>query len=257
MKKVNLLLLLSMLSFGVFFTSCSKDDPNAPTVSFKEGSTADGATIDVGAVATYEVVVEADEDDELKSVQVIVENVTVLDTTASGGSFTFTYEYAGTMAKTGILITFKAVAKDGGEGSANRTLNVKEATTALSAETDATWERDGGAAATGLSMFGLEWTKNTSTGAKIVPMTGTTLVQLADDAWSTISTQEGLMDAVDNATALTIYEGVAVDAAKTDYTDVIATKYNGVYYMIKIVSSSLGKNSTGGTIVTVQVKYMK
>ncbi|NJM17173.1 MAG: hypothetical protein HC896_18915 [Bacteroidales bacterium] len=125
--------------------------------------------------------------------------------------------------------------------------------TPLTDPKDAIWTRVGGSAATGLSAYGLKWTANSATSAKITKDTAEKLVLLSSGDWD-IETLEDLSAAVDAASDIAEYTGVSATAAsKNDYTDILGVKKGSDYYIIKIVSSTVATGAS--TTITINVKY--
>lgn len=114
MKKVNLLLLLSMLSFGLLFTSCGEttDETEPPVISF-EGSPAETTEIMSGDSVTYDIVVKSGSD-ELKSIKIVAANEEVFSEDLSGENYTTSYTYKPTANDIGktVLITITVESKD-------------------------------------------------------------------------------------------------------------------------------------------------
>src|SRR5690606_38214621 len=103
--------------------------------------------------------------------------------------------------------------------------NVTE--TPLSEAVDFEWERVGSNPGTGLAAYGLKWEQNTSSSAIVAIQSGTVMVELPSESWTTITTREELAAAIDGGTEITQYDGVSVTAPNL-YDDVLAVSHNGV-----------------------------
>jgi len=120
--------------------------------------------------------------------------------------------------------------------------------TPLDAEKDFTWVQIPGTSTpvSGISEFGLEWKSNGNSYIKITPATGTKLVELTAEDWTTITTKEALKARVDGiaGTGLTVWEKISVGNAT--YAElVIATQVGNNYYIIKPEKMAVDKNSDG------------
>ena len=114
-----------------------------------------------------------------------------------------------------------------------------------------TWKREGSNPGEGLDMFGLEWTKNAKGEpfAIIKPIEGVKLYEIPAEKWAEITTvdqKQALFSDGNIATAIEQYDKVSAWAGH-EFNDVIATLYNGNYYMIHIMKSTV--NTKGTTIV--------
>ncbi len=126
--------------------------------------------------------------------------------------------------------------------------------TPLTEAEEATWQRVGGTAGTGLEEFGLAWTLNQkSVMAVIRKDTAEKFVQLAEEAWEEIETLEALTEAVEEADDMDDYRGVSAEQNDT-YNDVLATVVNGQYFLI-LVKSATVTTGDAGTTVTITVDY--
>lgn len=104
------------------------------------------------------------------------------------------------------------------------------------------WERDGGNSGTGLESFGLKWESNQKeVYAVITPVEGAELFEIPSEKWAEVTTTtEKAALFGENGVALPIrdYRGVSVFYSNT-YDDVIATLYNGEYYLIHVTMSEV------------------
>ncbi len=117
------------------------------------------------------------------------------------------------------------------------------------------WVREGGAAATGLDIFGLEYRNQTKVVyANIKPVEGARLYILnaADYAITDINTLNARLT---SETEATVYRGVSVEASAT-YNDVLATVYNGRTYLIHVTNSTIEVSEYDGyRIITITGTY--
>ncbi len=172
MKKLSYLLAIIVIA-GIYFTSCSKDDTTTPqdlkpVISFKTGTglTSSDVTITVGESINLGVICTANSNSGTKlnnvKIYTIVNNAqqpSIIDSTINAAAFDATYVITFSNAFTGKLYA-EVTDKDGQKNNVSLTITVETATTPLEAAADFTWQRVGGAAATGLDMFGLKWTSN-------------------------------------------------------------------------------------------------
>ncbi len=268
MKKLSYLLGLFLVA-GAMFTSCSDegtDEPKElkPVISFKTGGTFissdvtinEGESIDVGVICTT----NSNSNAKLNNVKIytIVNNVAqaaIIDSTINTSAFDANYSITFIDAFTGKLYA-EVTDKDGQKNNVSFNITVEVATTPLDAEADFTWQRVGGAAATGLDMFGLKWTSNGKpVYAEIKKDLASKFVQLTPAQWTSITTKEDLAAAVDAGTDILEYSGVSADASGT-YDDVLATKYNDEYFIIHVTAATVEVIGSGTTI-TITGKYRK
>ena len=263
MKKINLFVSIALVGILGVFSGCEDDDGTAlgPTIDFIGGEYIDeDATVEPGAELKFKWQVTKG-DASLDEFKIVSQNEDVFGPVTGGDLDNSLYIDETTLTASeeeGVYdYVFRATDKDGNVTSETIKITVEKATTDLSAEQEAVWERTGSAAATGLSPFGLKWVSNEKAIMAVISKDAATkFVQLSSDAWTTIETQEALKEAVDAAEGITEYKGIPATAGKTDYTDVLATIYNDEYIMIKIVSST-AESVTQGTKITVNIKYKK
>jgi hypothetical protein len=248
--------LLSLLFLIGFTTSCGDDTEEieaSPTVA-NNGSTSGEVT--VGAVINIKTLVVAKA--KLSKIEVLLSNATLTSKTSflNSDSDNFTFDYTTVAADAGKTLTFtvRATDKKSQIGTLDISVTVKAATTPLSAEADFTWVREGGAAGTGLTTFGLSWTENTSSVA-IIKKGAKKLVKLTGAQYTSITTKEGLKTAVDAAADVADIRDVSVTDANKTYTDlVIATVTNDDKYYILKINSSKVESVTAGTKITIMGK---
>lgn len=118
-----------------------------------------------------------------------------------------------------------------------------------------TWTREGSDPATGLEIFGLKWTQNTSTSAIVAIDEATKLVNLGSSAWDDIQTQGELADEIDMAAEIDTYEGVSVTENDV-YDDVLGVRHDNINYLIHITDGTV-VTSTSGTTVSISGAYKK
>lgn len=264
MKKLNYFLSFVALS-GLIFTAC--DDTSNP-VGPNLNVTASSETIEPGGTVTFNWRADAG-DAKLETFTIRKDGAYATDnddlvwngvnSASSTGEIdnsddeTYLDTARFTIANAGAYeFVFTVTDKDALTGQESITITVESSTTPLSSPLDGTWQRVGSTAGTGLSDFGLKWTSNTTTNAVITKNTATKLVQLANTAWTSITTQQALIEAVDAAADMAQYTGISVTAGAS-YDDVIATINGDVYYMIKIDAATVTVGGAGTTI-TVSVK---
>ncbi len=265
MRKItNLFLALGVIALMGVTTSCEDNTTPGmgPTLSLKQtdSTISTSATVEPSSKMMFYVVAQKG-DVNLESFTVIndlgsdlnpfpLEGSTLPDKSAFNQIVTITapadegdYNY-----------TFILTDKDGLQDKQMVTIAVASASTPLSDAQTTEWQRVGGADGTGLSSFGLKWTSNTTTSAVITKDGADKFVQLTESDWESITTAEELQTKVDAGTDMDKYTGISVSDASKTYTDVLATKYNNGYFIIKIESSAVSSTASG-TTVTISVKY--
>ncbi len=126
--------------------------------------------------------------------------------------------------------------------------------TPLTEASDTTWQRIAGADGTGLGDFGLAWTLNQKTTRAVISKDGAEkFVQLDEQAWDELETLEALMEEVEASEDMEDYRGVSAEAPAT-YNDVLATIYDGRYYLI-LVESATVESTDAGTLINISVQY--
>lgn len=268
MKKLGYLLGLFFVA-GFLFSSCSDDEDTTPqelkpTITFQTGTgyTYSDETINIGDSILVGVVCTANSNSNAKltnfKIYFIENNITIptsVNETLNDPSYTGSWYIPFDEAFDGKLYA-EVTDKDGQKNSVSFNITVESATNPLDAEADFTWQRVGGTPATGLAPFGLKWTSNgQKVSAKIMKDTAEKFVELTSAQWTSIETKEDLAAAVEAATAITEYTGISADASNT-YDEVLATKYNGEYFIIHITEATVVVGGSGTTI-TITGKYKK
>jgi len=255
---------------GLVFTSCSKDEDEepqdlTPAITFQTGGdfiTSD-VTIDQGDAIKIGVVCTSNgiSGKKLESFRIymIINDATqpnIVDSTdIDATTFTTAYEITFPDVLSGKLYA-EITDKDGQKKSVSFTVTVEEATTPLGAAEDLTWQRVAGAAGTGLDTFGLEWTSNgKAVNAQIEKADdgAEKFVLLTADEWDMIETIEDLTAKVEAGDDMDMYEGISAEAT-ADYDEVLAVKYNEVYYIIHITKATV-ETSGSGTTITITGQY--
>jgi hypothetical protein len=268
MKKLSYLLGLLLIG-GFIFSACSKDEDEepqdlTPSIEFAAGGTdtiivaGDSVLVSVICASnsisgkkldTYEIYMIIDNE----NTGAIVE-VTDIDENAYAVAYYITFPDP---------LEGKLYAKitdvDGESSQLSFNITVEEGTTPLEGEQELTWQRVGGAAGTGLDMFGLKWTSNVKEVMAVIQKDGADkFVQLDAEAWTNILTKEDLMAAVDAAEDLGDYgyRGVSAEA-NGEYNDVLATLFNNEYYLIQISNGTVEVDPVTGTTITISGMYNK
>ena len=258
MKILNLLFIMSGLVTLTFLASCGEDTEDVSPILTITPSSAleleEGETFTVDVVAAENV----ESKRRLEDLTISGPESLSFDTTINASSFSATFEFVVPPVRTAAYTYTFTVTDRAGE-STTRTLSVTSVestaeTTPLDGPTSFQWQRVGGTPGTGLSQFGLQWNTNSATSAIITTSSDVILVELSSSTWSSIETKEDLAEAVDNATPITSYTGVSATAPSQTYDDVIATKVNGEYYLLR-VESSTAASSGAGTTITVDGNY--
>ena len=196
MKK--LVLALVCLVSVAFFASCNREvgDPTIQVYT-EEGCVVDGANVDINTPVLFgfKVASDAISGKELKSLVISVDGDQRVSVDLTGmTSYTFIDTITYGLDRDGILLgqsTISAILTDGNNrtATANITLNVYNPAQPLVTK-DFEWNRHGGAAATGLAEFGLEWTSNAKEiYAGIKPVEGAMLCSFNSDVWETTTNE--------------------------------------------------------------------
>lgn len=245
-------------------TGCEEDGQESlsPSLEFLGGSQYVSSDVTLAPGESFLVGLTADENVNSKSKLVnfkVERKITgqsspsvVLDSTINTSNFDIKGELVASTIETEETFTFTVTDKKGEFKSVSFIVTTENATTDLSAASAFTWERCGGTG-TGLDMFGLKWTSNTASSA-IIMEDADKLVILSASDWSSITTQEDLVDAVDNGTGVTEYDGVSVTASGT-YDDVLATKNGSNYYMLHVTSATVTAGQPCGTNIEITGEY--
>ncbi len=263
MKKLKYLAFLMIVSV-IGLTSCNGDDdkPKEPNIALNAGNgyTVNGAEIMLGETAKFGVIATPNDNSKEKLVNFKLEMIhnnlptTLLDSTFKEKNFnldilTAPFEEAGDYN-----FNFTIKDKAGKEASVSAMIKVVSGTVGLTEAAPFEWKRVAGAAGTGLEMFGLKWTSNAKVvHAQIKKDGASKFVKLNSSACTSITNEAELVAAVEAAADMEVYAGVSAEA-NSDYNDVLATVYNGKYYLIHVKN---GKIETGsaGTTITIKGLY--
>lgn len=251
MKKLALALVC--LFSVAFFASCDPEDIEnpEPTIAIlaEEGYLVDGSVIDMNVEYPYGFVAASNPltMKNLTRLVVVCGETTLCDTAISGTEFTyrgsiyFTNEDSRDLYDAEIIATVYDEA--GKTNSASLKLQIDE-----ESELEASpfqWIRANGADGTGLADFGLQWTKNVSSrfAAVIEPIPGerVTMYSVPAEKWDEVTTEsqlEALFSDGGVAEVIQDYRGISVDATQ-EYDVVLATLYNGVYYLLHITKCTV------------------
>jgi hypothetical protein len=258
MKKFKFIMLF-MVALGLGLTSCSKDEDStvdkSPNINFKGGGSyiSASANVTVGEEFVIGITASANSSsgEKLTSVKytVTANNSVVLEADSVFSATSYNVDYAFRMDNAGdAVIKFVVTDKDGETNNISLTITAVPNTTALGSATDFTWERVGGAAGTGLTAFGLKWTANLkAVNAQIKKDGATKFVKLESSTWTSITTVEALEAAVSSGIDMESFAEISVDA-NGSYDKVLATSYNGEYFLIHITSTTVLVGGSGTTV---------
>lgn len=259
MKNFKLILVFAM-ALGLAFTSCKKDDETdpidqSPSINFKGGN--DYISADATVTAGNEFIIginassNTDSGKKLESVKYTItsNNVIVGEFDSIFSENTYNVDYIFRMDNAGeAVFNFEVTDKNNEKSSVSLTITAEAGTTDLGDAEGLYWERVAGAPGTGLDSYGLKWESNLKVVHAVIAKDGADkLVQLSADAWTSITTQEDLMAAIEAGTDLVDYRGISAEAATT-YDEVLATSYNGEYFLIHLTSSEITVDNNGTTI---------
>ncbi len=258
MKKLKFIMLF-MVAIGLGLTSCSKTEDTtvdqSPNINFKGGGSYISASANVNVGEEFVIGITASSNsssgEKLTSVKytVTANNSIVLEADSVFSATSYNVDYAFRMDNAGeAVIKFIVTDKEGQTNSISLTITAVPNTTNLGTATDFTWERIGGAAGTGLSTFGLKWTANLkAVNAQIKKDGATKFVKLESSAWTSITTVEALEAAVASGTDMETFAEISVDA-NGSYDKVLATSYNGEFFLIHITSATVQVGGAGTTV---------
>lgn len=258
MKRIKLTVLM-MAVVGLFVTSCGKDDDpvidQSPNLSFKGGSeyVSANATVKVGVPFKIGVTASSNTDSKSKLVSVkytVTSNNEIIsqkDSVFKAASFDLDYNFNFTNAGAAV-IRYTVTDKKGETASKQLVITIKPETTDLPAAVPFAWARIGGAAGTGLDVFGLSWTSNAKvTSAQIKKSGATKMVKLTAAEWTSITTAEALSTAIANGTDMDTFNDVSVEASST-YDIVLGVENAGIFYMIHVTKADVTTGAAGTTV---------
>ncbi len=260
MKKLALAL-VCLISVA-FFASCTPE--GQPTISVLPGEeyVHDGDIINVNEEFNIGFTMSSsiESGQKLASFTLVIDDETFETVTLEGTEFTFERTLALNTVDTrddidNVVITGTVTDVLGKSASVTITLILDE-TQELILE-DFEWNRHGGAAATGnLAELGLAWNTNEKdVFAVITAVEGAELFEVPAEKWSQITTEPekvALFSEGGGALPIRAYKGVSAFASNT-YDDVIATRYNGEYYLIHITEGIV--STFKGTDVTIKGEW--
>jgi len=259
MKKLALALVC--LVSVAFFASCDPKIENAePAIAIhaEEGYVTNGAFVNEGSEVYFgfDVASNVETGEKLASLIVTVDDQpwdTVLFTDETEYIYRSGVVY--TPAKDSIVgtSTIAAVVAD----AAGKTNTATIELTILYQEqplttTEFTWNRHGGAAATGgLDEFGLQWTSNgKEVFAEIKPLEGAVLYEFDPAVWGNVTTELQKATLFSEQTmGIPVFNKVSAFASNS-YDYVIGTSYNGKNYLLHITEGIV--STFKGTDITIK-----
>ena len=285
MRKVNLILANAAIAATLLLSSCKKDDDEAdvvvaPSITLEQSTDGKATVADVSVDIKSELkfqlgiakgdenvkflkIEKAEGNDEASIVIVDINEKDDTDllkydseekayeVTNNGGTYEFSLTASGNEG-TVTTYTFTAKDKDGNTSSVAVKVTTNVSTTDLGSNVGFTWQRVGGADATGLSTLGLEWKSNSGGTAIVTTDAATRLVKLSSD-YSSITTVEALKTAVDAADVISQYNGVSSSESKA-YNDVLGVVNGGKYYLVNVTQSTV-TTGTAGTTIKIDGNY--
>lgn len=262
MKK--LFMALVCLVSVAFFASCDPDpvitNPEpAISVLETEGYIQNGDVIDLDVDFLYgfRCASNAETQEELARLVIICSSeafesdVLLCDTAISGTEFVYEgslyIEAKEIIGEAEIIATVTDAAGKFNKASIKFSINYDDSLVAVPFQ----WVRANGADGTGLAELGLKWEKNLKdVYAVIEPVEGAVLYSVPAEKWDEITT-EAELDALFSdggaAEAIKDYRGVSCTASHT-YNDVIATWYEGYYYLIHVTKCTVAERGWYFTI---------
>jgi hypothetical protein len=260
MKKLALAL-VCLISVA-FFASCTPE--GQPTISVLPGEeyVHDGDIINVNEEFNIGFTMSSsiETGSQLASFTLVIDDEPFETVTLEGTEYTFERTLALNTVDTrddidNVVITGTVTDVLGKSASVTITLILDE-TQELILENFA-WNRHGGAAATGnLAELGLAWNTNEKdVFAVITAVEGAELFEVPAEKWAQVTTQPekvALFSEGGGALPIRAYKGVSAFASNT-YNDVIATRYNGEYYLIHVTEGIV--STFKGTDVTIKGEW--
>lgn len=262
MKKLALAL-VCLISVA-FFASCTPE--GQPTINVLPGDeyVHDGDIINVNEEFNigFAMASSLETGSQLASFTLVIDDETFETVTLEGTEYTFERTLALNTVDTrddidNLVITGTVTDVLGQSASVTMTLILDE-TQELIVE-DFEWKRDGSNPGTGLEAFGLAWTSNVKeVHAVIQPKDKSVkLYQIPAEKWAEVTTQpEKVALFADGGVAVEIdnYKGVSAEVPHDDYNDVIATLYNGEYYLIHITKGEVTYDNATHITITGEWK---
>jgi hypothetical protein len=272
MKKTIYVFGFLLLAGSLVFTACNKDDEDdptpvdlTPTLTFIGGAgyTDADATLDAGS--TFKVGINAAENAESKKnietfkVVRTFNNVPVTvyeENDINEPNYTWEDDLTANAEVGEERWSFTVTDKDGLSKELAINITTEAATTPLGNAEALTWERVAGNPATGLAMFGLKWENNLKEVMAVIEKDGADkFVQLTPANWTDFTTVEELAAAVEDADDMDEYKGISAEVNQT-YDEVLATMYNGEYYLIHLTEATIDVQ-VAGTTITITGEYKK
>lgn len=256
MKKLALAL-VCLISVA-FFASCTPE--GQPTISVLPGEeyVHDGDMINVNQEFNIGFTMSSsiESGQKLASFTLVIDDETFETVKLDDTEFTFERTLALNTVDTrddidNVVITGTVTDVAGQSASVTITLILDE-TQELIVE-DFEWKRDGSNPGTGLEAFGLEWTSNIKEVHAVIKAINNDveLYEIPAEKWAEVTTQPekaALFGEGGVAAPIRTYNGVSAETGK-EYNDVIATRYNGEYYLIHITKGEVTYD--GATHITI------
>lgn len=258
MKKLALALVC--LVSVAFFASCDptiqNPEPNIAILN-EEGCLLGGEVLDMNEVYTYGFIATSNSQTlkELTNFVIVCGETTLCDTAISGTEFKYKGEIyftnKGSKDVTPLQIVATVTDAAGNTATATIKVDINEVEEVELVPTEFTWNRHGGADATGLEEFGLQWTSNTKEEvfANIRPLDGAALYEFDPSVWDATTTDLEKAALFSELTfGISVFRGVSCNAS-ADYDYVIGTTYNGENHLIHITRAEVHKFK--GTDITI------
>ena len=162
-----------------------------------------------------------------------------VDTMIGGSTFSKVFTIQASDVETEEEFVFTLTDRDG-ESTTRSFVVTTEApatTTPLGTAQAFTWERDGGAAGTGLDTFGLSWTSNTGSSpnfSAVISNGATKMVELTAADWA-LTTVEDLAAAIDGESDVT---SIDIPFPATAIDTYIGVLHMGTYYILHVQEST-------------------
>ena len=251
-----------------FFASCDPDpvitNPEpAISVLEAEGYIQDGDVIDLDVDFLYgfRCASNAETQEELARLVIICtsedmeEDVLLCDTAISGTEFVYEgslyIEAKEIIGEAEIIATVTDAAGKFNKASIKFSVNYDDTLVPHAFK----WTREGSNPGEGLAEVGLKWEKNLKeVFAVIEPVEDAVLYSVPVEKWDEITTEtelDALFSDGGGAEVIKDYRGVSAWTSHT-YNDVIATYYEGFYYLIHITKATV---STKGTNIVIESEW--
>ena len=245
MKKLALALVC--LVSVAFFASCTPEGQPVISVLTEDGYVQDGAVIEFNDTVYFGFLMTSsiETSKELSKLVVKIDDEEWESVDLTGSEYTYRSSVIFEPTRDSIYAaTITATVTDvaGEEATVTINLSIKDAPAPLTPAAFE-WKRLGGAAATGLEEFGLQWTSNNKDEvfAEIKPLEGALLIEFESADWTKVTTEvEKAALFSEHQLGIDMFNKVSAFATK-DYDFVIGSVYKEKTYLIHITKGVVSR----------------